>query len=434
MKKIHQVIVVGGGWAGVSAALAARKQGADVAICEKSDMLLGAGLVGGIMRNNGRFTAAEEAISMGFGEIFDVIDSAARHRNIEFPGHRHATLYDVNKIEPSIRKLVAEAGVKVYFGTRVSGIASKDKKTQFLISDLGDTFHAETFVDATGSSGPPGMCIKYGNGCVSCVQRCQAFGPRVSIATLAGVPEFPCIRRKSLLGAMSGSLKVFKDSLSLDLRNQLESRGVVVLDLPTSLVNDKKLAEKVCQQYALPEYAEKLVVLDTGEAKVMTPYLPLDDLRKLPGFENARYADPLAGGKGNSIRLTSVAPRDETMKVQGAENLFVAGEKAGTCVGHTEAIVTGAVAGLNAARHALGRALRRLPPQTAIGDYIAQSAIDVNGQPRLSESPGLSVSWTFAGSVYFGRMKALDLYSQDPAEIRRRIVSLGLESFFACDS
>ena len=44
-----KVIVVGGGWAGCSAALSAKKQGADVVLLERTDMLLGTGLVGGII-------------------------------------------------------------------------------------------------------------------------------------------------------------------------------------------------------------------------------------------------------------------------------------------------------------------------------------------------------------------------------------------------
>ena len=54
------VIIIGGGWAGSAAALAAKQAGADrVVILERTDMLLGCGLAGGIMRNNGRQTAAE---------------------------------------------------------------------------------------------------------------------------------------------------------------------------------------------------------------------------------------------------------------------------------------------------------------------------------------------------------------------------------------
>ena len=48
-----RVIIIGGGWAGTAAAIAARKAGAEVCLIEKTDMLLGCGNAGGIMRNNG---------------------------------------------------------------------------------------------------------------------------------------------------------------------------------------------------------------------------------------------------------------------------------------------------------------------------------------------------------------------------------------------
>ena len=40
---MKRVIVVGGGWSGVSAAVCAKKAGADVILIEKTDLLLGAG-------------------------------------------------------------------------------------------------------------------------------------------------------------------------------------------------------------------------------------------------------------------------------------------------------------------------------------------------------------------------------------------------------
>jgi glycine/D-amino acid oxidase-like deaminating enzyme len=67
-----KVIIVGGGWSGCAAAISAQKQGAQVTLIERTDMLLGTGLVGGIMRNNGRYTATEEMIAMGGGEIFQL--------------------------------------------------------------------------------------------------------------------------------------------------------------------------------------------------------------------------------------------------------------------------------------------------------------------------------------------------------------------------
>ena len=64
-----KIVVIGGGAAGMMAALSAAEQGAQVTLAEKTDLLLGAGNAGGIMRNNGRFTAAEENIALGAAEF-----------------------------------------------------------------------------------------------------------------------------------------------------------------------------------------------------------------------------------------------------------------------------------------------------------------------------------------------------------------------------
>ena len=64
-----KVIVIGGGWSGIAAAVAAKKCGADVTIVEKTDLMLGLGNVGGIMRNNGRFTGGGKYRSGGFGAL-----------------------------------------------------------------------------------------------------------------------------------------------------------------------------------------------------------------------------------------------------------------------------------------------------------------------------------------------------------------------------
>jgi hypothetical protein len=85
-----KVIVIGGGWAGCAAAITAKKAGAQVRLFEKTDMLLGLGNVGGIMRNNGRFTASEELIALGGGDLINITDANSRHKNMDFPGHKHA--------------------------------------------------------------------------------------------------------------------------------------------------------------------------------------------------------------------------------------------------------------------------------------------------------------------------------------------------------
>ena len=110
-----KIIIVGGGWAGCAAAVSAKKQGAEVILIERTDMLLGTGLVGGIMRNNGRFTATEEMLAMSGGEMFQLTDQNSLHRDIDFPGHRHASLYNVATMEPVMAAIIAYFWWNEYF-------------------------------------------------------------------------------------------------------------------------------------------------------------------------------------------------------------------------------------------------------------------------------------------------------------------------------
>ena len=493
-------MIIGGGWSGCAAALAARKAGAEVTLLEKTDMLLGLGNVGGIMRNNGRFTAAEENIALGARELFDITDRCSRHVNIDFPGHKHASLYDVMKVEPNVRRLLREKGVDVRLMARAvdvvlqksgrgacgsgdhdrrsggighpdetrrsntgwgevhsvgngydSGVTEHPDKTRrsntepFDNGDMQDavieklilagnpagiggdteqTIEGDVFVETTGSTGPMGNCLTYGNGCCMCVLRCPAFGPRVSISARAGGSDIMGRRRDGSFGAFSGSGKLEKGSLSAEIQKKLNEEGVAVIPLPHAAIKKEKLDMKVCKQYALQEFAENIVLLDTGYAKIMTPFFDLETLRQIPGFENARYADPYAGGKGNSIRYLSVAERDNTMRVMKIRNLFCGGEKSGLFVGHTEAISTGSLAGHNAVRYLKGMRPLELPAGIAIGDLIAYA------NKSLESEDGLMTRYTFSGAEYFQRMKDKGFYSTDPDEIRQRIRRFGLENIY----
>ncbi len=183
----------------------------------------------------------------------------------------------------------------------------------------------------------------------------------------------------------------------------------------------EKLGMKACQQYALKEFAENIILLDTGPAKLMTPYFPLEKLRMIPGFEKARYEDPLAGGNGNSMRYFQFANCNHALQAQGVvDNLFCAGERAGAMVGHTEAVVTGSLAGHNAVRQAKGLPLIKLANELAVGDFV-NHVID---EMKKDECRG--TKYTFSGSVYFERMKDLGLYLIDANGIAAKIEKLGL--------
>ncbi len=419
-----KIVIIGGGWSGCSAALSAKKAGADVTLIEKTDLLLGLGNVGGIMRNNGRFTASEELIFLGCGDLINITDRVSTHTNIDFPGHKHATLYNVNIIEGEVRKYLTHCGINLMMESRVNDIEFDGQKIKGVyLSD--DTFiEGDTFIETTGTTGPMGNCLRYGNGCSMCILRCPSFGPRISISGRCGVQDIQGERNDDSLGAFSGSCKLAKESLSNEIRNELDTKGVVVLKVPAEDINYGKLATKVCQQYALKEFAENIILLDTGHAKLMTTYYPLHKLRKIPGLENAKYVDPYAGSKGNSIRYLSVAPRTNDLKVIGIDNLFCAGEKSGLFVGHTEAICTGALAGHNAVRYSLGIPLLILPDSTCIGDIISYA------NEKAKSREGRKDRYTFAGSGYFKRMKELGLYTTDIDEIQNRIKKLNLDNIF----
>lgn len=422
---MYRAVVIGGGWSGIAAALGAKKAGAEVTLLEKTDMLLGLGNVGGIMRNNGRYTAAEENIALGAGELFGITDSCATHVNIDFPGHSHASLYNVIKVEPQVRRLLREKGIDIRLVSRAVDVEMAGECIESITLADGEKIKGDVFIECTGSTGPMGNCLAYGNGCCMCILRCPAFGPRVSLTQKAGRNDIMGMRKDGAFGAFSGSGKLEKQSLSEEIQNKLNDTGVAIVPVPMQLINEKKLEVKVCQQYALEEFAENIVLLDTGYAKIMTPFFELEKLRQVPGFENARYIDPYAGGRGNSIRYLSVAQRNNAMKAEGIENMFCGGEKSGFFVGHTEAITTGSLAGHNAARLLKGLRLLELPRQVAAGDLISYA------NEMMETENGLMTRYTFAGAEYFARMKEKNLYTTDKQEIEKRISRYDLQGIYS---
>lgn len=446
-----RVVIVGGGWAGCAAAVESRKLGAEVTLLERTDMLLGTGLVGGIMQNNGRFTAAEELRAMGGGELMAVIGQNLRHKNVRFPGHEHADLYNVAVISEAVSRYMESLGIEMLKRKRVTKAAmrhregqtqegsrragacaqtacpGKDRHGRTAIRSVedadGGVYEGDVFIDATGTAGPMNHCAKYGNGCAMCILRCPSFGGRVSLTGLAGVEEIKGRRADGRIGSMSGSCKLLKESLSKEIAETLDRDGAAVIPIPEALQEDH-LDLKCCQQYALPQFRDHIILLDTGHAKLMAPFYDLESLHQIPGLENARYEDPYAGGKGNSMRFLAMAPRDNALRVEGVENLFCAGEKAGLMVGHTEAIATGVLAGYNSVQWAAGRQELILPDTIAVGDFISHVKEEMDTKQERAGK------YTFSGSVYFERMRERGLYSTDPKAIRERVEAAGLSGIF----
>lgn len=420
-------VVVGGGFSGCAAAAAAARAGAEVILLEKTDMLAGLGLLTGVLTGEGGSIAVEEAKAMGAGDIWEAIESVVTHKIdfIEKLGKRGTQVFSVIRLEGALRDALGSLGVKVRLSSRVKDVAMKADSITHVVLDDNTRLEGESFVDATGSIGTVAECSKYGFGCVMCIMRCPTFGGRVSISAKAGVRDFMCRRKDGTPGALSSAFMLEKNSLAAQIVSELDRNGYIIVPLPPEFIRMDKLEKITATANAKPVFIENLVVFNNGFAKVsVQSFMPLDELHCVPGFENARMADPISGGVGNAVRFLAMAPRDNSMKVEGVANLYCAGEKSGPVSGIHPAITTGILAGHNAARYALGKEGIQLPRSTAIGDFIAFI------KEKAASEEGLKSRCNYRG-VFLERIKKIGLFNADGQEVRDRVKKEGLTGIFA---
>ena len=116
--------------------------------------------------------------------------------------------------------------------SRIIDINQEDNKILGVYTSDGQYYKGDVFIETTGSTGPMGNCLRYGNGCSMCILRCPSFGPRISISSRCGVEDIQGERVGDELGAFSGSCKLAKETLSEEIRKELEEKGCVVLKIP----------------------------------------------------------------------------------------------------------------------------------------------------------------------------------------------------------
>ncbi len=420
-----KVVIVGGGIAGCAAAVSARKAGAAVVLLERTDMLLGGANRAGRMNYNGKMILAEECKAMGGGELHQALESITLHRG-NIVDEEHAYIYNTAIAEATVRRLLREWGVEIQFYRLVNKVFVENGRFRAVAARNSSPVQGDVFIDATAGYGGVNNCRKYGAGCVMCVYyRCPTFGNRVSIATLAGAPELARYRADGTPGLMSGSTRLYKDSLDPDLQAELKAKGAISIKLPPEMV-DLSHQGKI-GEIRTEKQLERLNMVDIGSCVMCVALhpMPLDQLRKLPGLRNASIEDPLGGTVGGgSVGKLSMAPRDDALRVEGFRNLFVAGEKAGPGTGVDETICSGVLAGFNAARVAAGQEPVVLPTTTAIGDLVHFSG------ELMHTREGLFEGCSAGHGLYFERMKRLGFYIPDVAAIRARVEKAGVKDIF----
>ncbi len=161
------VLVAGGGFAGISAALAAARQGKSVILLEKQYILGGLGTAGLVtiylplcdgVGHQVSFGIAEElfklSISMGAEDRYpenwlDSDDVTKRTENDK----RFEVIYNPNLFAMLVEKLLTECGVKLLYGTYAVATDVKDGKIKAVIAENKSGrfgIAAKSIVDATG--------------------------------------------------------------------------------------------------------------------------------------------------------------------------------------------------------------------------------------------------------------------------------------------
>ena len=165
----YELVVLGGGPAGVCAAIEAARNGVKVLLIESSGMLGGmatAALVGPFMTNydregerptvGGLYREILERLAARSGAILpEDTDSPSIHTSFIKRYHRHVTPFDSFMLQVVLDEMVAEAGVEVLLYTRfVDSVCENGKIRTVILAALEGLrcVSADLFIDATGNA------------------------------------------------------------------------------------------------------------------------------------------------------------------------------------------------------------------------------------------------------------------------------------------
>ncbi len=206
------VLVCGGGFGGISAALAAARQGKKVILLEKQYMLGGLGTAGLItiylplcdgMGKQVSFGIAEElfrlSISMGYEADYPAnwLDSSDKANRTE-KDKRFQVQYNPQLFAILAEKLLLENGVKILYGAYAVGVEkTNDKITSVIIEGKSgrQAIKVNTVVDATGDcdialfAGAPTELFKQGNVLASWYYSYGKNGYNLNTVGFADIPD-----------------------------------------------------------------------------------------------------------------------------------------------------------------------------------------------------------------------------------------------------
>ncbi|MBQ3149743.1 MAG: FAD-dependent oxidoreductase [Clostridia bacterium] len=156
MKTKYELIVVGGGFAGMGAAIAAARQGTDVLIVEKNGYLSGSAAMSYVNPFMGEYRIrssedGERDIVVNAG-IFEEV----RQQLMNYGAYRKAgSAFNMEILKIIFDRMCKDAGVSVLFHAYVTDVVKADDRISAInVACRGNkyTFEADCFIDATGDA------------------------------------------------------------------------------------------------------------------------------------------------------------------------------------------------------------------------------------------------------------------------------------------
>lgn len=267
----YDVIVAGGGSAGVAAALGASRAGARTMIIERGPCLGGASTLRNVATYCGLFTRDGDQVVFGVGEE---VRSSLRARGAISEPRRYnsvAVVFDPESVKVVLDELCRSGGVIVRLHSMLVGAEAEEQRiTSVTVADHAGfhTYTADAFVDATGDA-----------------DLAHRVGASVRYGTDGWV-------QNGTLGVRFGGIGADVDVSTTTVGEAIKaarSRGVEGLVSESGLVARMPVSDDVIA-YVVDEAYDARSATDTSQAEArarLQAQLYLDVLQTIPGAEHA---------------------------------------------------------------------------------------------------------------------------------------------------
>src|SRR5258706_6095622 len=279
IKDKYDVLVVGGGAAGVGAAVGAAKTGARVGLVEATGCLGGAATMRDVLTYCGLYTLGEQPRQAVAG-VVDEIMAKLRRWGAVTPPMRHRgvfVIFDPEAVKRALDEVCVAAGVDILLHAFVCGADRTDNavaRLRFADHSGEHQLEAKDFVDASGDCDLAffaGASTRYGN------------HGAVNLGTLG-----------TRFGGIAPEADVSAESVT-DVIKKAKARGVRPISKGESMIARLPLSGDVVAYLVSEDYDPRDIrslsrAEISGRAQAWT-YLEI--LRELPGLEHAYLAPPV---------------------------------------------------------------------------------------------------------------------------------------------